>query len=169
MDILNDNSTANLPEKARQMLSGKGEQAHHDFFSPLNELDPLTKKPFKDIPPPKFCFRIFYLAGEMATPEEANEYTRVMNKIVVGEYVRVEEQTYHTRDGDIRVFLRWMELSEEELKLRELVQQQQEQALQAMTDQEMKERKEAKELKDKKAKTPTDKDGCPAPDPQVMM
>jgi len=173
MQVLNDNSTANLPQKAENMLTGKSGEVHHDFFAPLNELDPMTKKPFKDVPPPKFQFRVFHLAGTSACPEEANEYTRVMNEIVAGNYFRIEEQTYHTKDGDIQVLLRWLEVSEEELKLRESMKKASEEALKSVTEAERKAEEEAaKEEKKKKAAMSAaiaDEAACPAPEPKIVM
>lgn len=168
MKVLNDNSTSNLPEKAENMLSGKTGEIHHDFFAPLNDMDPLIKKPFTELPPPKFRFRVFHLAGQLATPEDANEYTRVMNEIVSGVYYRIEEQTYHTKDGDIQVLLRWLEVSEEELKFRESMKKATETNIQSMTEEERKEKEKAEKAAKKQPQPPT-VDGCPAPEPQIVM
>lgn len=171
MEVLNDNSTSSLAEKAQAMMSGKTGEVHHDFFAPLGDMDPMVKKPFKELPPPKFCFRVFTLAGAGACPEEANEYIRVMNEIVGGNYFRIEEQTYHTKDGDIQVLLRWLEISEEELKLRETMKQESQDNMQSITDEELKAKDAAdkEEKKEEKQKKKDELAGCPAPDPEVVM
>lgn len=81
----------------------------HDFFQPLNEMDPMIRPKKLPFEPPKFNFKIFNLAGVGADPQDAVQYIDIMNKIVSGEYTHSQSETYHSKDGDIRVFLRWYE------------------------------------------------------------
>ena len=188
MQVLNnDNSTSNLHEKAKDAIGGSSGilPEQHDFFAPLNEFDPLTKKPIKEMPLPKFEFRVFYLAGSGHSVDEETQYKEVMNKIVSGAYYRLEEQTYHTKDGDIRVFLRWLELPEEYQKSMKQTPNPLDLPIDGVTDREKKDKESQKPQVD--ASTPgidtpadattdnkadqklQDMDACPAPDPAIVM
>jgi len=111
MQVLNGPGGGDIHEKAKSMIqrnSNKPEQ--HDFFSPLNEMDPMVRKT-KTVVMPKFNFKVFFLSGadQLTVEEDSKEYLRVMTEVTEGRYQMVEEKDYHTKEGEIKIFLKWLE------------------------------------------------------------
>lgn len=106
MDFLDK---TDITKKILDSVTNESQPASHDFFSPLSEMDPMVRPRRLPFNPPKFNFKIYHLSGPGADPSHQLEYIDVMNKIVSGEYTHSTSETYHTKDGDIRVFLQWYE------------------------------------------------------------
>jgi hypothetical protein len=98
-----------ITQKILNSVTNESAPMNHDFFSPLNELDPMIRPKRLPFNPPRFNFKIFHLAGAGSDPQDQISYIEVMNKVVSGEYTHSTCETYHTKDGDIRVFLQWYE------------------------------------------------------------
>ena len=115
MQILNGKKGHALHDQAKQAVGKAPPPAErHDFWAPLNDQDPLSKQAPKPLEMPKFKFKVFHLAGPRGEPGDydldSNNYGKIMQDITEGRCHVVDEQTYHNKDGDIRVFLRWLEL-----------------------------------------------------------
>lgn len=104
--------SGDLHEQTKRAMGG-GDTMQHGFFTPLNALDPHQKGPKKELHP-KFEFRVFCLSGLEYTPQEGADYRKVMNKIASAEYQQLEEKTFHTVDGGIKVLLKWLEMPTQE-------------------------------------------------------
>jgi hypothetical protein len=104
--------SGNIHEQAKAMMGKTAKDpSQHDFFAPLNEMDPLTRRKPK-IALPKFNFYVFYLSGSdsLIVEEDTRKYMDVMRKVTEGEFQLLDENQYHTKDGEIKVFLKWLEL-----------------------------------------------------------
>jgi hypothetical protein len=104
--------SGDIHEQAKAMMGQTAQDpSQHNFFAPLNEMDPHTRKK-KPIPLPKFNFHVFYLSGadSVLITEDTEKYMLIMKKVTEGDYQLLDEQTYHTKEGEIKVFLKWLEL-----------------------------------------------------------
>jgi len=118
MQILNGKKGHALHDQAKQAVGKAPAGADRvDFWAPLNEMDPLTKAAPAPMAMPKFKFKVFHLGGPRGDPGDYDldsaEYGKIMQDITEGRCHVVDENTYHNKDGDIRVFLRWLELPKE--------------------------------------------------------
>ena len=104
--------SGDIHEQAKAMMGETAQDpSQHNFFAPLNDMDPHTKKK-KTIALPKFNFHVFYLSGadSVLITEDTAKYMSIMKKVTEGDYQLLDEQTYHTKEGEIKVFLKWLEL-----------------------------------------------------------
>jgi len=98
-----------IHEQMRKSIGAEPPEDVHDFFKSVGPQDPHTKRPNPKFIPPKFNFRVLYLAGSDHETSEDVAYIEIMNKIVSGEFTNSTEETYHDKDGNLKVFLRWCE------------------------------------------------------------
>lgn len=110
MQVMGQGSN-DLHEQTKKAM-GDASSNHHDFFAPINKLDPHQSKK-TEVPKPKFNFRIFILSGAGSDASESTEYIALMNKIAAGEYQQLEEKNYHTVDGGIKIMVKWLEMPTE--------------------------------------------------------
>jgi hypothetical protein len=187
MQVLNGAKEDNpIHAKARRFAGDRPNDApqQHDFFAPLNAMDPHTKRPRETLVIPEFKHRVFHLAGPGAPPAENQEYSDVMNEITKGNSQLIGEDIYHSKDGDIRVFVRWLVLpvgqrmtdpprkSDEEraLELAESINAREAQKSSTVVGDGTKKKRRRKKHKkgDKKTEKPSVA-ACPAPPPTVAM
>jgi hypothetical protein len=107
MQILGEGK--DIHEQMRKSIGQEPPEESHDFFKSISPQDPHTKRPTPKFIAPKFNFKIIYLAGYGHTPEMEVSYIDIMNKIVSGVYTNSTEETYHDKDGNLKVLLRWCE------------------------------------------------------------
>ena len=164
MQVMGQGS-GDVHEQTKKAMGGGSDSANqHNFFAPLNNMDPHQKAP-DNAPVPKFNWKVFCLSGLGTTPEEQNEYTETMNKIATGEYNQLSEKTYHTVDGGIKVFVRWLEYPSKE-KMAEYF----DKAMEASSPEEVskKKNKKSKKSKNKNKENYAEKDYLPQ-DPLVKV
>ena len=99
----------NIHEQVRNSIGAEAPDMVADFFKPVGAQDPHTRPVKTKVVPPRFNFKLLQIAGACHSPEDDVEYIRIMNCICTGEYTNSTEDTYHDKDGNIQVFLRWLE------------------------------------------------------------
>lgn len=107
----------NAYEKMRQDIKPEPQAQPGNFWDPIGEMDPHQRPatPGVFVKTHVFKFRVFNLAGAYATPEDGLAYVTTKDLIFTPKekreemWVQISEDTYHSKDGDISVLLRWLE------------------------------------------------------------
>jgi len=105
MEMLDENSH----EKIMGSLKKDVPAEITDFFASTGDQDPHTRPPKKPMAG-KFCCKVLFVTNG----EDMLEYCNIMNKIVAGEYTHNTEETFHDKEGNIKILLKWMEWPEGE-------------------------------------------------------
>ena len=90
--------------KKERLKEAFGNQTDHvNFFKPLNEMDPLRAK-LKDE------YRLDCNLFHMNEDASRKHYSEVMNKCLSGDYLQGIKETHFTKDGEMLVYLEWMDI-----------------------------------------------------------
>jgi len=103
MDILDENSHEKIMESLKKEVPAE----IADFFASTGEQDPHTRPPKKKMEGTFHC-RVFFVTNA----EDMAEYCKTMNKIVTGEYTHHNEETFHDKEGNIKLLVKWLEWPE---------------------------------------------------------
>jgi len=110
VDQINGDDPINVISRA--MKASDIPPGMHDFYRNPTPVDAGQRPLPKGYVPPKFHFGVFHLDGAGYDAEEIIEYGIVMNKVTAGKVVKLREEIYHSKEGDIKVFLQWVEFVE---------------------------------------------------------
>jgi len=78
---------------------------NNNFFQPINELDPLIRKPGDKVEY-KFNCELFV----MDDPGSADAYKNIISGCLNGEYVQGIKLTNFDKEGGMCIYLEWMEI-----------------------------------------------------------
>lgn len=116
MHIFDDNKPFDIQSAAENFTNKGSTQAeHHDFFTPKSDNTSNAKTVI-----PKFDCDVFVMTQNLPKEDydedyktDLEKYRNLMNQSAEGKIQVLEKQIYHSKDGDVTIYLEWLSLPKE--------------------------------------------------------